>query len=72
MRRLAFVVSGTAWAVALALPAAVYRLSLQPFALALAMGSGAAIVAITLAAFSQSSVASRIVLLVLWYAYLSS
>lgn len=71
-RRVAFVVAGLGWAVALAVPAALVRLSPGPLLLNAAGGAIAAAVAIVLATLSGSAFAPRLVLLVLWYAYLSS
>ena len=71
-RRIAFVAAGTGWALLLALPAAFAHLSLEPLLLALATGGGAALAAMALATISRSAFAPRLVLLVFWYAYLSS
>ena len=70
LRRAAFIVAGTGWAVLLALPALVRG---EPGVLALAAGTGAvaAALAIGLATISRSAFAPRLVLLVLWYGYLS-
>ncbi len=72
MRRAAFVVAGTSWALLLAVPAAVARGSGEPLALALATGGAASIAAMVLAALTGSSFAPRVVLLIAWYVYLSS
>ncbi len=72
MRRAAFVVAGTGWALLLAVPAAVARGSGEPLALALATGGAASIAAMVLAALTGSSFAPRVVLLIAWYVYLSS
>ena len=72
VRRFAFVGAGVAWALVLALPASVTQMSLQPLALALATGGVAGVIAVTLATVSHSSIAARLVLLMLWYGYLSS
>ena len=72
MRRAAFVVAGTSWALLLAVPAAVVRGSGEPLALALATGGAASVAAMVLAALTGSSFAPRVVLLIAWYVYLSS
>lgn len=71
-RRAAFVVAGCAWALAMALPAALVHMSPVPLTLALVTGGVAAIVASLLATVSGSGVAARLVLLIAWYGYLSS
>jgi len=74
-RRLAFVVAGIGWAVALALPAvarAALAGSAAPLLLSLATGAAAALAAILLAAWTRSAFAPRLVLLVAWYGYLSA
>jgi hypothetical protein len=71
-RRVAFVVAGVGLSLLLAIPAALISLSPAPFGLALATGGTAAIIAITLGSISRSAFAARIVLLILWYGYLSS
>lgn len=71
-RRLACVAAGTLWMVAMALPAAVVRLSPDPLALAAVTGAAAAVVAIVLAMVSRSAFAPRLVLLILWYGYLAA
>ena len=72
VRRLAFVVAGTGWALLMALPGTITHLSVQPLLLALVTGAGAAGIAIGLAALSRSAYAPRLVLLVLWYGYFST
>lgn len=72
LRRLAFVLGGLAWGVVLALPGTITRLSYQPVALSTGTATAAAVIAIVLAATSRSSFAPRLVLLVLWYGYLSA
>lgn len=72
MRRVAFVLAGAAWAVLLAVPAAIVRMSPDPLLVAALVGTIAALVAIVLATLSHSAFAARLVLLVLWYIYLSS
>lgn len=70
-RRLAFVIAGTGWALLLALPA-IPGTGLAVIPTALATGAIAALVAICLATVSGSAFAPRLVLLVLWYGYLSA
>lgn len=72
MRRAAFVVAGTGWALLMALPATAVRGSGEPLLLALATGGAASIAAMVLAALTGSSFAPRVVLLITWYVYLSS
>lgn len=72
VRRLAFLLAGMGWAFLLAIPAAVYHLSLEPLLLGIATGAAAAVVASTLALVSRTAFAPRLVLLILWYAYLSA
>lgn len=71
-RRIAFILAGVVWAAALAVPAALVRVSVEPLLLAAAVGTIAAVVAIVLATLSHSAFAARLVLLVLWYGYLSA
>lgn len=72
VRRAMFFVMGTGWALLLALPAAILRLSPEPLLLAGATGLAASLVAAALAALSGSGFAARIVLLIAWYAYFST
>jgi len=72
LRRIAFVIAGTGWALLIALPGAVTHLSLRPLMLALAGGAGAAVIAIALAAVSRAAFAPRLILLILWYGYFST
>lgn len=72
LRRIAFVIAGTGWAMLMALPGAVTHLSVQPLLLGLAGGAGAATIAIALAAISRAAFAPRLVLLILWYGYFST
>lgn len=69
-RRIATLIAATAWAVVLAIPA----LTRDPSALLLALASGAGIglIGVTLATFSGSGFAPRLVLLIGWYVYLST
>jgi hypothetical protein len=71
-RRIAFVVAGITWSMLLAVPAGIATVSTAPLSLALATGAIAAIIAITLGSISRSAFAGRIILLILWYGYLSS
>ena len=71
-RRIAFVLAGTAWAVLMALPAAIAQLSAIPLLLALGTGVAAALIAAALTGFSRSAFAPRLVLLLLWYGYFAS
>ena len=71
-RRIAFVIAGVAWAMLLALPAVVAEQSLTPLGLGLATGAVAALIATALASISHSGFAPRMVLLILWYGYLST
>ncbi|CAM3195358.1 ABC transporter permease [Sphingomonas antarctica] len=72
IRRSAFLVAGLGWAILLALPATALRLSPQPLVLMIGTTGAAAMLAIGLAAISRSAFAPRLVLLILWYGYLSS
>ena len=71
-RRVAFVIAAAAWATLLAVPAAVVRMSPDPIVVTALVGMIAALVAIVLATLSHSAFAARLVLLVLWYVFLSS
>jgi hypothetical protein len=72
MRRIAFVIAGTGWALLMAFPGAVTHFSVRPLILSLAAGAGAAVIAIALAAISRAAFAPRLVLLILWYGYFST
>jgi hypothetical protein len=72
VRRAAFVVGGLAWSVLLAAPAALVRLSIHPLLLTGGWGLAAAVLATALATVSRGAFAPRLVLLILWYAYLSA
>jgi hypothetical protein len=72
MRRVAFLLAGLGWSLLLAIPAVVAHLSPQPLLLALATGAAASLISIGLATISRSAFAPRLVLLILWYGYLSS
>jgi len=71
-RRAAFLMAGFLWAALLALPASMVRISPEPLLMTFAAGVVAAGVAISLATLSHSAFAGRLVLLVMWYAFLSS
>lgn len=71
-RRMAFVAAGVGWAMILGLPAIVASQSLAPLTLMLATGCVASVSAMALAAISGSAFAPRLVLLIVWYAYVSS
>ena len=74
-RRIAFVLAGTAWSVALVLPAILKSASTRGFEtlwLALGTGAAAATAAILLAAWTRSAFAPRLILLIAWYMYLSA
>lgn len=72
MRRVALAIAGTAWVVLLSLPAAIASLSIAPIVLAAGTGAVTAGVAIGLSTIARSGFAARLVLLILWYGYLSS
>lgn len=72
VRRLAFVVAGTAWSLLLALPALLAAAPLERLGLALATGAAASVTAAALAALSGSAFAPRVVLLIAWYVYMSA
>ncbi len=72
LRRMAFIAAGVLWSCLLAVPATLIRISLYPVILSAAAGAIAATVAAALCGVSQSPFAARLVLLILWYAYLSS
>jgi hypothetical protein len=69
-RRSAFIVAGASWSTLLSLPAAPQGV-MDVLPLAAGTGAGAALVAIILATLTGSSFAARLVLLVLWYGYVS-
>ncbi|MBB5984737.1 hypothetical protein [Sphingobium lignivorans] len=71
-RRAAFLAAGTLWALLMALPAALVRLSPDPLLLALGTGAAASAGALGLAMLSGGPFAPRLVLLVAWYAYFSA
>jgi hypothetical protein len=71
-RRAAFVVAGTLLAIIMALPACVVTVSASPLVLGAATGAIAALLATGLAILSRSAFAPRLVLLIIWYGYLST
>lgn len=71
-RRAAFIIAGSLWSTLLALPALVRHPPLETLSLASATGAVAAAVAIALSTLTGSSFAARLVLLVLWYGYVSA
>ncbi|MEZ5996571.1 MAG: hypothetical protein R3C25_12560 [Hyphomonadaceae bacterium] len=70
-RRAAFVAAGALWSALLALPAAAPAVAMDVLPLAAGTGAGAALVASLLSALTGSAFAARLVLLVLWYGYVS-
>lgn len=72
LRRAAFVLAGTCWALLMALPAITVQQSGAPLLLALGTGLAASLVAITLSTLSHSGFAARMVLLIAWYVYFST
>jgi hypothetical protein len=74
-RRAAFVLAGTGWAVAMAVPAIVRALvsgSAGPLLMALSTGAAAAFVAAMLTSATRSAFAPRLMLLLAWYVWLST
>ncbi len=71
LRRAAFIVAGTGWSLLLALPALVRTPPGMVLGYAAATGAFAAAVTIGLASLSRSAFAPRLLLLILWYGYLS-
>lgn len=72
MRRAAFVIAGAVWSVLFSLPALLHRPPLEVMTLAAGTGAVAAVVAIGLSALTGSAFAARLILLIVWYSYLSS
>jgi len=70
--RAAFIAAGTCVSVVLAVPAMLGQGAAAPLALALATGAAASTLAAALAALGGSAVAPRLLLLILWYGYLSA
>jgi hypothetical protein len=71
-RRLAFTIAGMAWALALAAPVLLLHTDIHYAVLALAIGAIIALVTTVLSGISGSGFAARLVLLIVWYGYLSS
>jgi len=72
VRRIAFILGGIGWSMVIAILAAAVRMSFEPLLLAVATGAVASTIAIAIATVSRSGFAPRIVLMILWYGYLSS
>ena len=72
LRRAAFLLAGTMWAVLLSVPAAIAHRSADLLLLGLETGAAATSIAMLLGALTGSAFAPRIVLLIIWYGYLSS
>ncbi len=72
LRRATLVIAAAGWTLLLAVPAALTTLSVEPLMLGAATGGAAGLVAVALAALSGSGFAARMVLLIAWYAYLST
>ncbi len=72
LRRMALASAGVGWAILLSLPAALASWSADPIILSLGVGGAAAVIAVLLATITGSGFAARMVLLILWYGYLSS
>ena len=70
-RRIAFIAAAVCWAMLMAFPGALIRFSPQPLIAMAEVSCAAAVIATVLAAVSHSSFAPRLVLLILWYGYLS-
>lgn len=71
LRRAAFVIAGAGWATLLALPALARNPGFETLSLAVGTGASSALMATSLASISGSAFAPRLVLLILWYGYLS-
>jgi hypothetical protein len=72
VRRIAFVAAAALWSLCLAAPAAIWRLSAAPALQSLAAGVAAALIATLLASATRSGFAPRVILLILWYGYVST
>ena len=72
LRRAAFVIGGIIWSVLLALPAILHHPPPYVLTIASASGAVAGVAAIGLSALTGSASAARLVLLAVWYVYLSS
>ncbi len=70
-RRVAFVAAGLGWSLLMAVPAVVAH-GMPVLRNAIEVGGAASLTAMALAAVSRSAFAPRVVLLIAWYAYLSS
>lgn len=74
-RRVAFVMAGIAWTLLIGAPGIVragMAGNLVPLELSLVTGAAASLIAILLGAMSKAAFAPRLVLLILWYGYLSA
>lgn len=71
VRRLCFVVAGMGWSSLIAVPRAVLDGAWAPLLLGAATGAATALLAVCLAWPTKSAFTSRMVLLILWYAYFS-
>lgn len=74
-RRIAFVAAGIAWTLLIGAPGIVkagMAGNLVPLELSLVTGAAASLIAILLGVMAKSAFAPRLVLLILWYGYLSS
>ncbi len=71
-RRVAFVIAGLGWSLAMAVPAALAGMSVVPLTLAAVTGLVAVLIATVLATVSGTGFAPRIALLILWYGYFST
>ncbi|GGE10029.1 hypothetical protein GCM10011529_15480 [Polymorphobacter glacialis] len=72
LRRAAFIIAGTGWSLLLTLPALLTTPAVLVLQYSIVTGAIIAILSIVLAAISRSAFAARMVLLILWYGYLSS
>jgi hypothetical protein len=72
VRRGMFVMAGTLWGLALALPAVLHTPPLQLLYFGAGGGAVIAVVSAALALVSRSAFAARLLLLLVWYGYLSS
>jgi hypothetical protein len=71
VRRIAFVMAGALLTITLAVPASIMSASATPLAIAAVTGACVSAGAIGLAAISGSAFVPRIVLLIVWYAYMA-
>ncbi len=72
VRRAVFVIAGTLLSVALAIPAAVLGVSINPLVLAAVTGATASLAATIIATASGTAFAARLVTLLGWYIYFAS